>query len=186
MRLYKSVQEACGLFDARSCAVRRRPGRVVSAIGPADCVLAWGRVRRSTAVDRRRPGQQRDAHIDACGRRAPRGRDRRILAEELPGMVVLGTGGVGHPSSMAACVVHRDRVLLEYLAVSAASRGRGIGGRLVRQVARLGSPVVRDRRQRRVAVGRAARMIRCDDSRLVATIRQVAPTIRYELRRFAG
>ncbi|WP_143008982.1 N-acetyltransferase [Actinomyces ruminicola] len=116
----------------------------------------------------------------------PEAEIRRILAEELPGMVVLGTGGVGHPSSVAACVVHRDRVLLEYLAVSAASRGRGIGGRLVRQVARLGSPVVRDRRQRRVAVGRAARMIRCDDSRLVATIRQVAPTIRYELRRFAG
>ncbi|SDN90720.1 Acetyltransferase (GNAT) domain-containing protein [Actinomyces ruminicola] len=72
----------------------------------------------------------------------PEAEIRRILAEELPGMVVLGTGGEGHPSSMAACVVHLDRVLLEYLAVSAASRWRGIGGRLVRQVARLGTPVV--------------------------------------------
>ncbi|WP_420835695.1 GNAT family N-acetyltransferase [Actinomyces ruminis] len=33
-------------------------------------------------------------------------------------------------------------MLLKYLAVSAAYRGRGIGGRLVRQAARLGSPVV--------------------------------------------
>lgn len=72
----------------------------------------------------------------------PEAEIRRILAEELPGMVVLGTGGVGHPSSMAACIVHRDRVSLEYLAVSAASRGRGIGGLLVRQVAQLGTPVV--------------------------------------------
>jgi len=67
---------------------------------------------------------------------------RRILAEELPGMVVFGTGGEGHPSSMAACVVQRDHVLLEYLAVAAGSRGRGIGRLLVGQAARLGSLVV--------------------------------------------
>ncbi|MDO5063936.1 MAG: GNAT family N-acetyltransferase [Actinomyces bowdenii] len=76
----------------------------------------------------------------ACGQPEPE--LRRLLAEDLPAMVVLGTGPQGHPTSLAAALMEGQRVALEYIAVDEAQRGRGRGRELVERLALLGSSIV--------------------------------------------
>ena len=56
---------------------------------------------------------------------------RRIIAEELALMEVVGTGPQGAPTSVAAYVSRPDGVVLEYIAVAPELRGGGVGRVLV-------------------------------------------------------
>lgn len=90
--------------------------------------------------------------IDLAGREAlalmgmaagqPQVELRRLLAEDLPAMTVLGTGPRGRPTSLAAAAIEGERVVLEYIAVDEAQRGRGRGRELVDRLALLGSSIV--------------------------------------------
>lgn len=67
---------------------------------------------------------------------------RRIIAEELALMEVVGTGLQGAPTSVAAYVSRSDGVVLEYIAVAPELRGDGIGRALVDALAGGAEPVV--------------------------------------------
>ena len=71
----------------------------------------------------------------------PQAELRRILAEDLPGMVVYGTGPHGHPASLAAAL-DGDGVTLEYIAVEASQHGRGVGRALVEALALRGRQII--------------------------------------------
>ena len=67
---------------------------------------------------------------------------RRIIAEELALMEVVGTGRQGAPTSVAAYVSRPDGVVLEYIAVAPELRGGGVGRVLVDALAGGAEPVV--------------------------------------------
>ena len=67
---------------------------------------------------------------------------RRIIAEELVLMEVVGTGPRGVPTSVAAYVSRPDGVVLEYIAVAPGLRGDGIGRALVDALASVSGQVV--------------------------------------------
>ena len=67
---------------------------------------------------------------------------RRIIAEELVLMEVVGTGPRGAPTSVAAYVSRPDGVVLEYIAVATGLRGDGIGRALVDALASASGQVV--------------------------------------------
>ena len=67
---------------------------------------------------------------------------RRIIAEELALMEVVGTGLQGAPTSVAAYVSRPDGVVLEYIAVAPELRGGGVGRVLVDALAGGAEPVV--------------------------------------------
>lgn len=67
---------------------------------------------------------------------------RRIIAEELALMEVVGTGLQGAPTSVAAYVSRPDGVVLEYIAVAPELRGGGVGRVLVDALASEVEPVV--------------------------------------------
>jgi len=67
---------------------------------------------------------------------------RRIIAEELVLMEVVGTGPRGVPTSVAAYVSRPDGVVLEYIAVAPGLRGDGIGRALVDALAGVSGQVV--------------------------------------------
>ena len=67
---------------------------------------------------------------------------RRIIAEELVLMEVVGTGPRGAPTSVAAYVSRPDGVVLEYIAVAPGLRGDGIGRALVDALASVSGQVV--------------------------------------------
>ncbi|VEI17353.1 GNAT family N-acetyltransferase [Actinomyces viscosus] len=67
---------------------------------------------------------------------------RRILAEELPVMEVVGTGPRGAPTSVAAYVSQPNGVVLEYIAVAPELRGDGLGRALVDALAGMSGQVV--------------------------------------------
>ena len=71
----------------------------------------------------------------------PQAELRRILAEDLPGMTVYGTGPHGHPASLAAAL-DGDGVTLEYIAVEASQHGRGVGRALVEALALRGRQII--------------------------------------------
>ena len=67
---------------------------------------------------------------------------RRIIAEELALMEVVGTGPQGAPTSVAAYVSRPDGVVLEYIAVAPELRGGGVGRVLVDALAGGAEPVI--------------------------------------------
>ena len=67
---------------------------------------------------------------------------RRIIAEELVLMEVVGTGPRGAPTSVAAYVCQSYGVVLEYIAVAPELRGDGIGRALVDALAGVSGQVV--------------------------------------------